>query len=60
LDKVFEYYKKYGSPDPKLVDAKQKQPLEIYNKHLPQTNCKECGEQGRFPFAVKLANGEKP
>jgi len=59
LNKALEYYEKHGSPDPKLVDAKQKlNPLEIY-KHLPQTNCKECGEQGCFPFAVKLANGEK-
>ena len=59
LDKAFEYYEKHGSPDHKLVDTKQKlNPLEIY-KHLPRTNCKECGEQGCFPFAVKLANGEK-
>jgi ArsR family metal-binding transcriptional regulator len=33
-------------------------PLEIYN-YLPKTNCKECEEQGCFPFAVKLSNGEK-
>ncbi|MGB9756665.1 MAG: (Fe-S)-binding protein, partial [Candidatus Bathyarchaeales archaeon] len=45
--------------DPKLVERKGKvTPLEIY-KCLPRTNCKECGEQGCFPFAVKLANGEK-
>jgi len=59
LDKAFEYYEKYGPLDPKLLEVKQKlNPLEIY-KHLPKTNCKECGEQGCFPFAVKLANGEK-
>jgi ArsR family metal-binding transcriptional regulator len=59
LDKAFEYYEKHGSPDPKLIDIKQRlSPLEIY-KHLPQTNCKECGEQGCFSFAVKLTNGEK-
>ncbi|MEM3697750.1 MAG: (Fe-S)-binding protein [Candidatus Bathyarchaeia archaeon] len=59
LDKAYEYYEKHGSPDPKLLEAKQKlNPIEIY-KHLPKTNCKECGEQGCFPFAVKLANGEK-
>ena len=59
LNKALEYYEKHGSPDPKLIDIKQKlSPLEIY-KHLPQTNCKECGEQGCFPFAVKLANGQK-
>jgi ArsR family metal-binding transcriptional regulator len=59
LDKAYAHYERYGSPDPKLLEAKQKlNPIEIY-KHLPKTNCKECGEQGCFPFAVKLANGEK-
>jgi ArsR family metal-binding transcriptional regulator len=33
-------------------------PLQIY-KHLPKTNCNECGEQGCFAFAVKLSNGER-
>ncbi|MEM2937466.1 MAG: (Fe-S)-binding protein [Candidatus Bathyarchaeia archaeon] len=59
LDKAFEHYEKYGPPNPKIIEAKQKlNPLEIY-KYLPKTNCKECGEQGCFSFAVKLANGEK-
>jgi ArsR family metal-binding transcriptional regulator len=59
LNKAIEYYEKHGPPDPKLLDIKQKiSPLEIY-KHLPKTNCKECGEQGCFSFAVKLANGQK-
>ncbi|MEM1607457.1 MAG: (Fe-S)-binding protein, partial [Candidatus Bathyarchaeia archaeon] len=52
-------YKAHGAPDSGLLEARQRlNPLEIY-KHLPKTNCKECGEQGCFPFAVKLANGEK-
>jgi ArsR family metal-binding transcriptional regulator len=59
LEKAFEYYEKNGPPDPKLVDAKQRlNPLEIY-KYLPKTNCGECGEQGCFAFAAKLANGQK-
>jgi ArsR family metal-binding transcriptional regulator len=59
LDKAFEYYEKYGPPDPRLIEDKQRlNPLEIF-KHLPKTNCGECGEQGCFPFAVKLSNGEK-
>jgi 4Fe-4S ferredoxin len=32
--------------------------MKIYEK-LPKTNCKECGEQGCFAFAVKLLNSEK-
>jgi len=59
LEKAYEYYERHGSPDPKLLEAKQKlSPIEVY-RLLPKTNCKECGEQGCFPFAVKLANGEK-
>ncbi|MEM2912684.1 MAG: (Fe-S)-binding protein [Candidatus Bathyarchaeia archaeon] len=59
INKAFEYYKIHGQPDPKLVERKGKvTPLEIY-KYLPKTNCKECGEQGCFPFAVKLSNGER-
>ncbi|MGC8850516.1 MAG: (Fe-S)-binding protein, partial [Candidatus Bathyarchaeia archaeon] len=59
LEKAYEYYERHGSPDLKLLEIKQKlNPIEVY-KHLPKTNCKECGEQGCFPFAVKLANGEK-
>ncbi|WP_269851203.1 (Fe-S)-binding protein [Methanosarcina horonobensis] len=27
--------------------------MEIY-KHLPQTNCGKCGEQGCYSFAIKL------
>lgn len=27
--------------------------IEIY-KHLPQTNCRKCGEQGCYSFAIKL------
>ncbi|MEM2961111.1 MAG: (Fe-S)-binding protein, partial [Candidatus Bathyarchaeia archaeon] len=59
LDKAFEYYNRHGAPGPQLLEARQRlNPLETY-RHLPKTNCKECGEQGCFPFAVKLVNGEK-
>ena len=59
LNKAFARYDKHGPPDPKLIEMRGKvSPLEIYN-YLPKANCKECGEQGCFPFAVKLSNGEK-
>ncbi len=32
-------------------------PTEIY-KHLPKTNCKECGEENCMAFATKLVNRE--
>ncbi|HWR24899.1 MAG TPA: (Fe-S)-binding protein, partial [Methanosarcina sp.] len=31
--------------------------MDIY-KHLPQTNCGECNEQGCYSFAIKLVAGE--
>jgi ArsR family metal-binding transcriptional regulator len=30
--------------------------MDIY-KHLPQTNCGKCGEQGCYSFAIKLMAG---
>ncbi|NYT02590.1 MAG: ArsR family transcriptional regulator [Methanosarcinales archaeon] len=34
-------------------------PLEV-NRYLPGTNCRECGEQSCYSFAIRLANGEVP
>lgn len=31
--------------------------MEIY-KHLPQTNCGKCGDQGCYTFAIKLMAGQ--
>jgi ArsR family metal-binding transcriptional regulator len=31
--------------------------MDIY-KHLPQTNCGKCGEQGCYSFAIRLMAGE--
>ncbi len=31
--------------------------MELY-KYLPQTNCRECGEQSCYTFAIKLMGGE--
>lgn len=33
------------------------EPMELY-KYLPQTNCRECGEQSCYTFAIKLMSGE--
>ncbi|GAB6061925.1 (Fe-S)-binding protein [Deferrisoma palaeochoriense] len=32
--------------------------LELY-KHLPRTNCRDCGEPNCFVFALKLAAGQR-
>ncbi|HNW38054.1 MAG TPA: (Fe-S)-binding protein, partial [Methanosarcina vacuolata] len=31
--------------------------MDIY-KHLPQTNCRDCGEQGCYSFAIRLMAGQ--
>jgi ArsR family metal-binding transcriptional regulator len=31
--------------------------MDIY-KHLPQTNCQECGEQGCYSFTIRLMAGQ--
>lgn len=31
--------------------------IDLY-KYLPQTNCRECGEQGCYSFAIKLMAGQ--
>jgi acetyl-CoA decarbonylase/synthase complex subunit gamma len=32
-------------------------PIDVY-KHLPKTNCRECGEANCMAFATRLVNGE--
>jgi acetyl-CoA decarbonylase/synthase complex subunit gamma len=39
------------------MPAKELSPIEIY-KHLPRTNCKECGETNCMAFAARLVNRE--
>ncbi|MEM3678959.1 MAG: (Fe-S)-binding protein [Candidatus Bathyarchaeia archaeon] len=34
-------------------------PLDLY-KHLPKTNCRECGEDTCIALAAKVLSGEKP
>ena len=59
INKAIEYYEEHGKPSQELLELRNKvSPLEIY-KYLPKTNCEACGEQGCFPFAVKLSNGSK-
>ncbi|MDH5437926.1 MAG: hypothetical protein OEX76_03385 [Candidatus Bathyarchaeota archaeon] len=59
INRALIYLKKHGKPNPKLLESKKKlSPMEIY-KMLPQTNCKECGEDGCYVFGIKLLSGEK-
>jgi ArsR family metal-binding transcriptional regulator len=43
--------------EPDHTTHERRQPLELY-RLLPQTNCKRCGEETCFAFALKLAAGQ--
>ena len=43
--------------EPDDTTHERRQPLELY-RLLPMTNCKRCGEETCFAFALKLAAGQ--
>jgi ArsR family metal-binding transcriptional regulator len=43
--------------EPDATTHERRQPLELF-RLLPHTNCKACGEQTCFAFALKLAAGQ--
>lgn len=59
ISNIFEeVLKNKDSITPDYSQSKPPSPLEIL-KYLPKTNCKICGEESCFAFAVKVANEEK-
>ena len=52
---INEAIKKGVSPPPR--EKIRVELMEIY-KYLPQTNCRECGEQGCYSFAIRLMAGQ--
>lgn len=53
VDLVNQTWEKRDQLDPDHTTHKRLQPLELYQL-LPQTNCKICGEETCFNFALKL------
>jgi len=43
--------------EPDTTTHERRQPLELF-RLLPQTNCKRCGQETCFAFALKLAAGQ--
>lgn len=43
--------------EPDATTHERRQPLELF-RLLPQTNCKRCGQETCFAFALKLAAGQ--
>jgi ArsR family metal-binding transcriptional regulator len=50
-------WEKRDEIEPDSTTRKRLQPLELYQQ-LPQTNCKACGEDTCFNFALKLVAGQ--
>jgi ArsR family metal-binding transcriptional regulator len=53
VDLVNQTWDKRDQLEPDHTTHKRLQPLELYQL-LPQTNCKICGEETCFNFALKL------
>ncbi len=56
-DTINEAIAKGVAPTPR--EKVRVEPMEIYN-YLPKTDCKDCGEQSCYTFAIKLMAGELP
>ena len=57
VDMVNDVWEKRSTIRPDSTTRENLQPLELY-RLLPKTNCKVCGENSCFNFALKLAAGQ--
>jgi ArsR family metal-binding transcriptional regulator len=58
INRAITYHIIHGSPDPRLIDAKRRLSVKTVYDNLPRTNCKECGEDSCYAFAIRLTNGD--
>jgi ArsR family metal-binding transcriptional regulator len=54
VDLVNQTWERRDQIEPDATQHERRQPLELY-RLLPQTNCKICGQETCFSFALKLA-----
>jgi ArsR family metal-binding transcriptional regulator len=59
INRAITYHIIHGSPDSKLIDAKRRLSVKTVYDSLPRTNCKECGEDSCYAFAIRLTNGDQ-
>ena len=61
LDGLVQLVNRTWERRPEIIPSYQKRrrpaPMDVYQL-LPQTNCKKCGEQTCFTFALKLSAGQ--
>ncbi len=59
INRAFAYIEEKGKIGEEQIKAKKKlSPIEVYSL-LPRTNCKECGEESCYTYAVKLVSQER-
>ena len=58
INRAITYHIIHGSPHQKLIDAKRRLSVKTVYDSLPRTNCKECGEDSCYAFAIRLTNGD--
>ncbi|HBG74868.1 MAG: hypothetical protein A2X25_07790 [Chloroflexi bacterium GWB2_49_20] len=58
IDLVNRTWERRADITPDTTTRKRPTPMAIY-KLLPNTNCKQCGEQTCYTFALKLAASQK-
>jgi ArsR family metal-binding transcriptional regulator len=58
INRAITHHIIHGSPDPRLIDAKRRLSVKTVYDNLPRTNCKECGEDSCYAFAIRLTNGD--
>ena len=57
VEMVNQTWERRAEIEPDATLHERRQPLELF-RLLPQTNCKQCGEETCFAFALKLAAGQ--
>ncbi|MFN2169164.1 MAG: (Fe-S)-binding protein, partial [Anaerolineae bacterium] len=57
VELVNQTWERRDEIEPDTTTHARRQPLELF-RLLPQTNCKRCGEETCFAFALKLAAGQ--
>jgi ArsR family metal-binding transcriptional regulator len=57
VEMVNQTWKRRDEIEPDATLHERRQPLELFHL-LPKTNCKQCGEETCFAFALKLAAGQ--
>lgn len=57
IELVNRTWERRGEIEPSYKERKRPTPMDVY-RHLPRSNCKECGEPTCWTFALKVIAGQ--